>query len=479
MSSCVLYRDETIPWETVEAHGRAVAKSLNSALFAPCDRVLVKLRNSPDFIATLLGLMHAGRSIVLVDARQEPVETTRVAAQAGVALIITDEAVDQVPGRETVTAAALLADGVPTGSPGIETRAWCGRPDALIIWSSGSTGSPKGVAKSGSAMLENLQRTVGVMGYGPQDTLLPLLPFAHQYGLSLVLLAWLTGASLVVSPYRRVDRAFVLGDRHGATVVDAAPAVYRQLLSLIQRHPCCAGRLESVRMYCTGGSPLDAPTTALFSDLFGCPLLDGYGSTELGNVSFATPEHPTGCGLPMSGVEVRVASPAGVNPATRAEPQGIGEIQVRTPDAFSGYIATRDEPVQLVDGWFTPGDLGYLADDGSLFVVGRRYAVDRAGYTIYPELIEKRLIEEYGVSSAIVATPDEILGSRLTLFIEDPRAKLAGYWWKEVSDVLSPAERPNRICVVRHLPQLPSGKLDRQGLHRQLDSLPLDIAGRR
>ncbi|MGW0520238.1 class I adenylate-forming enzyme family protein [Crossiella sp. NPDC003009] len=424
----------------------------------PGTRVLLKAENSAAFITVLLALIHAGASTVLIDPGQRAAETARAAGLAKVRLaVVDDEDTENIPWLPMVSGFELLAAAAarPPTATAFELSAWAGLPDALITWSSGSTGEPKGIVKSGRAMLRNLRRTIDRMGYGPDDVLLPLLPFSHQYGLSLVLISVVAGCSLAVAPYRRLDRSVRMAGRVGATVVDATPSVFHLLLNLVERSPELASDLGRVRMYCTGGAPLPVQVTERFRARFGRPLLDGYGSTEIGNVSFATPANPVACGQVLPGVRVRVATEDG----EAAGPNTVGDLWVSTPDRFTGYLGPDGEIVPSGKGWYRTADLALLDEHGNLSVLGRESAVHRSGHTLYPEIIE-RTAAQCGALVKVVPVPDPQLGHRLVFFVEDAQDRPATYWRERVCAVLPPFEQPNRLLVLAEFPLTGNGKTD-------------------
>ncbi len=230
-----------------------------------------------------------------------------------------------------VTVYELLAASMEytPAEPRLSLDAWCELPDGLIMWSSGSTGQPKGVVKTVAKFLKNLERNAQQVGHRPDDV---LLPFSHQYGLSMVLIAWLVKCSLVIAPYRRLDRAMIMAGTCGASVVDATPASYRSMLNMIGRKPALADTLSGVRMFCSGAAPLDPGLVADYVSRFGLPLLDSYGSTEAGNVAFATEDNAVACGRAVQGLELRIVDDEGAVLASGE----VGEIQVHSPDLMGG-----------------------------------------------------------------------------------------------------------------------------------------------
>ncbi|WP_344893283.1 class I adenylate-forming enzyme family protein [Streptosporangium longisporum] len=468
-----------------------VARELERHGLAPGDRVVLKADNSAGYVHTLLALAHCDASIVLLDHRLTGAETRRVIDQCDVRWVIADGPDEEDPaGAPRFLLIEDLTDPVPpspdagTGT-GPDLSRWRRRTDALIAWSTGSTKEPKAIVKSGGAFLTNLERTLAHMGYRDDDVLLPLLPFSHQYGLSLVFLAHLAGASLLVTPYRRIDLSLAAAAAHGATVVDATPATYRSLLNLAERNPRLLECLRDVRLWCTGGAPLDGSLSRRFASVMGAPLLDGYGSTELGNVSFATPDNPSGCGRTLDGIEVRVAGetgpqntggtgvlggpggPGGIDlDAAGTADDGFGEIWVRSPDVMVGYLDPDGRIQEQTGEWYRTGDLGYLSDTGDLYVIGRSQAVHRMGHLIYPEALAAKA-GACGRQVVVVPVDDERWGSRLVFVVVDPDGGDPQEWKRTFCSMLPSFEHPNQVVVVSDLPLNRNGKVDVKQLRLQ------------
>ncbi|MFH8515226.1 class I adenylate-forming enzyme family protein [Streptomyces gelaticus] len=463
MSAKIFAHDSVRTLDDFEHEALRLARVLREHGVGPGDRVTLKAGNSAPWVASLLALMHIGASIVLIDQQEHVDETRRIILRTGSKLVLCDEDAPLDRDQEALYLYELLAASV--GRTPLEARldveTWCDLPDALIMWTSGSTGSPKGVVKSGRKFLKNLERNADQVGHRAEDVLLPLLPFAHQYGLSMVLIAWLRRCSLVIAPYKRLDRALVMAGLTGATVIDATPASYRSMLNLVSRKPILRPVLAGARMFCVGAAPLDAPLVEAYAEEFGMPLLDSYGSTELGNIAFATLDNPVACGQAMAGIGLRVVDEEGRPVAAGT----VGELEVDTPDALEGWLDETGTLEVVPPGWQRTGDLGYLDEAGNVFVLGRKYAVTRMGYTLYPELIQRSL-EAKGCSVRIVALPDERRGSRLVFFVEDGEGRPATHWRKRLRDMLGAYERPDRVEVVGSFPLNRNGKPDMRAMEK-------------
>ncbi|MGV9774981.1 aldehyde dehydrogenase family protein [Streptosporangium sp. NPDC003464] len=426
------------------------------------DRVMISADNSAEYVAVLLALMHLDTSIVLVDHRETAAERRRTSSVSGARLLITDSAdltdlSDLVAGTDTLAIHSLAEEARrrEVGAEFLSLSAWHARTDALITWSSGSTGSAKGVVRSGRAFLNDLQRTRERMGYRPEDVLLPLLPFSHFYGLTLAILQWTVGCSLVIAPRDRLDLAVRLAAIAGVTVIDATPSTYHGLHALAQRRPGTLRELSTVRMFCTGGAPLPASLAERFERTFSRPLLDGYGSNEAGNIALANLANPVACGRPLTDVDVRVLGPDG----EPVETGKVGEIFVSSPSMMEGYLAADGTIVPVETELYPTDDLGYWMPGGNLVVMGRKYAVHRMGHNLYPEAIQRKA-EFCGRPVKVVGVEDERQGSQLVFFVEDPNEASAAHWRTAICSLLPSYEHPNKVVVLPALPVNGAGKPD-------------------
>lgn len=448
-----------------------LAAALRARGVAAGDRVLLLGENGPGFVVALLALVALDTSVVLADCRQTPAETAVIAGRARARWALLGAGAG-VAGRARL--AAVLGAGrvlsydqapapVPPAGAGplapsdlVLSGAWRERADAAVLWSSGTTGAPKGVVRSGESLVTNTLATAQAMRYRPRDVLVPLLPFSHQYGMSLLLLWWVTGCSLLVAPYRRLADATRAISGHRGTIVDAPPPTYHALLDLLDRRPELRAGLDQVRMWCVGGAPLPPALADRFAATLDAPLLDGYGLSELGNVALATMDNPAGCGRPLPGVRVRVGELPGA-------PPGLGQVLVDTPARMTGYLDEHGQLVPAPEGWFATGDLGYLDAAGNLRVTGRHAAVHRMGYTLYPESIQRQAAG-CGAPVCVVGVDDDRRGARLVLFLADPRRRPAAYWRERLDPLLPPYERPDLVEVLAELPLGGTGKVDRARL---------------
>ncbi|MEV8117221.1 aldehyde dehydrogenase family protein [Streptomyces xiamenensis] len=464
-----LFRRLLVPdgttWETDEiiTRVRSEAHSLARRGIGPGSRVMLSGPNSPEWVVALLALAHLDASVVLCDHRATAAHRASVRERARVVL--------EIDGASAPPGAVPGPRGRHRQMP--DLTAWSRRTDAVISWSSGTTGAPKGIVRSGRSILDNLTLSAERMGYRADDVLLPVLPYSHQYGLSLVLCWWLGGGTLVVyGPTTRLDRALEAGAAHGLSIVDATPPTYHSLLNLFGSRPALRDALSGVRAWCVGGAPLGQSLATRFAADTGRPLLDGYGATEVGNIALAPPSDPVRCGTPLPGVVVEVHDEAG-----RPLPPGrLGELVVRSAGLMTGHLGPDGEIVPVPGPVHHTGDIGLIDDEGRVVPIGRKRAVHRDGHTLYPDHLAE-LAEAAGAPTQVVALEDERRGVRLVFVVADAQGRQRAYWKRAFRAVLARYEQPDDVLVVRDFPLNSTGKPDPAALESLAMTLPSTSAG--
>ncbi|WP_052394157.1 class I adenylate-forming enzyme family protein [Kutzneria sp. 744] len=375
--------------QTVARRCAALARKLVAAGLRSGDRVALVGANSTDYVLALLTLIHLDVSIMLLDEHQSAED--RAPALRSVQWMLGSDAVatDAPPGVRVVRMAdvAPAADANVTDEPlALDFSAWWNRRDALVLLTSGTTGAPAIIVRSGRSVRSNIDATARRMGYRDDDVMLPMLPFSHQYGLSLILLWWQSRCCLVIVPRARLDRAVEAITSMRVTVVDTTPSTYDSLLRVMDHRQVTPDQLAHVRMWCVGGAPLGSTLIAKFREFTGKPLLDGYGSSEAGNIALAAPGDENLCGKPLDGFEVDVLDDKGI-----PVPAGVvGELVVRSEDLLVGTIDKDGRFLESTRTLYHTNDIGYLDEDGNVAVLGRKGAVHRHGHTLYPEALARK-----------------------------------------------------------------------------------------
>ena len=477
----------TLSWAEFDGAVSAEAARLRDAGVTRGDRVLVRLGNGAAFCIAVLGGLRAGALVVPFG----PVAVTReleiVLADCAPALVVAAQS-DDVANK---CAAAHGARVLPP--PDHAARAVAEEPDeggggeeiALVVYTSGTTGTPRGVCLSHRALLANRAQTAALRPAPvlPVDRVLLSLPLFHIFGLAAGLLqvCW-AGATVVLT--ERFDPAHVADVlvRERVSGMAGVPSMFRVLLELPPDELRVA--TAGLRLCTSGGAPLPPQWLEQFRATTGLPIYEGYGLTEGGpvittNVIDGEPK-PGSVGRPLPGIELRLVDVEGrpIDAVTEPDPEDIDEdisdpaqdtglVAVRGPNLFSGYWPDRAGGPDA-DGWFRTPDVGFLDVDGDLHLVDRSSdLVIVNGFNVYPREVEQVLAELPAVAeAAVVGVPDERTGEAVkAVLVRAEGTELA------VDDVLAHcAERLARFKVpavvefVDALPRTPTGKVARRRL---------------
>jgi long-chain acyl-CoA synthetase len=425
---------------------------LAEAGIAPEDRVALHLDESAESVVLLLALAAHGCSILLVDPRRF-VDAAAASGAGGAAHVIlprigSPETVAGRPGLWAMGSFVALPPGHVPGPPLDGTTPllgpgpWWDRPDGVVLFSSGSTGSPRTVERRPADVCQNALATADALGYRPDDVLLPILPLSHQYGLSVLLIGLLRAMPVVVAPFRRPVEAVRLGCRWGATVLETTPEVYGVIARAVDRDRLARRVVVPLRLLGVGGGPIPRGIREDVLRVLGAPLLDGYGSTERGNVALADPARPEAGLLPLPGTEIRVVDGDG-HPSA---PGSRGRLEVRVPRETGA-------------AWSDTGDLAEMSDDGRLRVLGRFAAMNRNGLVVHPGAVERQVLEE-GIAGVALASGDGRT-ARLVLVVEDELRRQPAWWSRRIGEIVAESDLPDRILVRASLPRTTTGKVDR------------------
>lgn len=344
---------------------------------------------------------------------------------------------------------------------------------AILLYTSGSTGDPKGVMLSHGNILSNVRATYSAMGVFEDDVFLAVLPYFHIFGLTCCLaVPMLCGNRFVVLPRFGVDET-VRAIRNGrVTMLLMVPTMY-SLISKSRR--ACREDFVSARYAVSGGSPLSASVGEAFSSRYGVPIGEGYGATEVSPVVSMSNAHSIRVGSVgplVPGVQVRV-----VGRDWKPLPAGTrGRILVRGPNVMKGYWRRPDLTAEVLDeeGWYDTRDMGMLDSDGYLSIAGRADNMILVGAeNIYPIDIERVIAEHPAVAEVAVAgISHEMRGQVIEAFVR-PREEAT----VSTADLrlhctrrLSPIKVPGRFHIVTDFPRTPTGKIQKYRLAGNYDS---------
>lgn len=432
------------------------------------DRVVVQVDKSADAVALYLACLRSGAVHVPINAAYTPAEVAGLVDDARPTLFLGRPS---APAPAGVRAETLGTDGSGTlpvhAAPGSAAAGPRSSHDwAAMLYTSGTTGRPKGAMLSCGNLLSNARALVRAWRFAPDDVLIHVLPVFHVHGLFVALhCALAVGAT--VRLHARFDVDAVIADLSRSTVLMGVPTHYHRLLA----HPDLdADRCAAMRLFTSGSAPLPAHEHEAFARRTGHRIVERYGMTET-MILTSNPydgERIAGTvGHALEDIELRVADDHG-----EPLPAGTsGTVEVRGPNLFLGYWNRPDATAAAMrdDGFFITGDVGHLDDDGRLTLAGRASdLIISGGYNVYPKEIELVLDQAPGVDeSAVIGLPDPDLGEVVVAVVVgdgpvDEAAVLGA------CQGLARFKRPRRLVVLDELPRNAMGKVQKAVLRQQL-----------
>lgn len=453
---------------------RAAADWLAARDVRAGDRILLVNENSLALAALIFGASRLDAWPVLLNARLSPREVDLVRDHCAPRRVLYTAAVSPEAASHADRHGAAAVE-TPFGALRLGPLDAAAMPEpvrgdsaeqvAVLIYTTGTTGLPKGVMLSHRSLLfVAALRGAALTGAGG-DRAYGALPVSHIYGLASVFLRTLDmGACCALEPRfspEHLANALAAGE---ITILQGVPAMHARLLEYAERtgRPIEAPRL---RLVTSGGAPLDADLKRRIEAAFGLPLINGYGLTETAaTVSRSLPAEPGGdlnAGPPAAGVELRIVAPDGEDaPAGEA-----GEIWIRGPSIMLGYYRDADATAEAIttEGWYRSGDVGRIDGDGNLHVIDReKELIIRSGFNVSPVEVEGVLNAHPGVTvSAVVGRPGADGNEEIIAFVQpagggglavDALAEWAG-------ERLAPYKKPTRIVLIDELPAAASGKV--------------------
>lgn len=468
------------------AHAISDAQNLlQSSGVRPGDRVMLVCENCRSFVAIFLAIsridawavpVHARLSAREVDEIHEHCDPRLIVYCSGASLQAREHAKRHGAGNFQHESLGEISVGAlrPESNPELVDPTVSERVAALI-YTSGTSGRPKGVMLSHRNLLFVAHVSAQIRSLTSDDRLYGILPMSHAVGLSVVLLGGLlSGASVYLAPRFDPVTALSVIEKERFTVVLGTPSMFSLLANYARFKRLNSLRFPSLRIISSSGAPLEPKVKEEVEKLFGMTLYNGYGVTECSpNISQAkVGEHrtDTSVGRILPGVEVRLVGDDG-QPA----PDGaVGELWVRGPNVMKGYYRAPEETAAAVnaEGWFNTRDLARVAD-GYLFIVGRtKELIVRFGENVYPAEVEAILNTHPAVlRSAVIGRTVEGTegGEDVVAFVELVKSSTTSE--SELSEYaaqhLAPYKRPSHIIILPSLPLTPTGKVMKSELATQ------------
>jgi long-chain acyl-CoA synthetase len=453
----------------LDAASAGVAAWLRERGLGDGQAVGLMLPNVPEFAIAYYGILRAGGVVVpmnvllkqrevafyLTDpsarflfAWHECAEAARAGAEAaGAECIVVEEG-------------SLDAHTGPVGA--VADKA--GDDTAVILYTSGTTGTPKGAELTHANLARNVEVCVGpLLALGPDDVVLGALPLFHSFGQTCALNAAVAvGAALALVPRFTPQAVLETIAAERVTVFEGVPTMYSALLNHPTRHAYDVG---SLRTCCSGGAALPVEVLHGFEREFGCMVLEGYGLSETSPVaSFNHPDRermPGSIGTPVAGVEMRI-----VDDARRPLGQGeVGEIAIRGHNVMKGYLNRPEATAEAIDadGWFYTGDVARVDAQGRYYIVDRKKdLIIRGGYNVYPREVEEVLYAHPAVAeAAVIGIPHAELGEDVGAAVKlKPGSEVTAEDLRQyVKANVAAYKYPRHVWLVDELPKTPTGKI--------------------
>ena len=445
------------------------------------DRVALRACSSAEFVVGLLAASRAGLVVVPLDPALPVAEQHARMTAAGARVVLVDDdtagksdgpTLPSWPISVTVNgddgAITARLDSTAELSPASAGPDGLRPDDALIMFTGGTTGSPKMVPWTRDNVASSVRGVIATYGLGPDDATVAVMPLFHGHGLIAALLSSLmSGGTVLIPAGGRFSAQTFADDVHaaGATWFTAVPTIHQILL---QRGVAADHGRAPLRFIRSCSAPLSAETAQAVGAAFGAPMLSAYGMTEATHqVASTGANESVNSGLVgrSTGVKIRIAGEDG----RPCPPEGVGEVLLRGETVVRGYLGNAAATAStFTDGWLHTGDLGSLSADGELTLRGRiKEQINRGGEKISPEHVENVLVSHPNViEAAVFGVPDSLYGETVAaVIVPDSSAtptsdELAEFCRQR----LAPFEVPANIAVIGELPHTAKGSVDRRAV---------------
>jgi long-chain acyl-CoA synthetase len=463
--------DAAFDYALLDQASARVSAMLKSKGVGPGDRVGIMLPNVPYFPAIYYGALRAGAVVVPMNVLLKVREVAYYLSDAGVKVLFAwhdflqaaEQGAKDAGGVEVVSVKPGEIEGlIFDHEPDDDVADRDGGDTAVILYTSGTTGKPKGAELTHDNLRRNVEVSASLFDLGVGDVIFAGLPLFHSFGQTCTMnAAILGGATITLLPRFDPGRALEVIERDRCAVFEGVPTMYAALL----HHPDRDNfDVSSLRVCASGGASMPVEVLRGFEEAFGCKVLEGYGLSETSPVaSFNHPDRERkagSIGTPIEGVEFKLVDDDG-NEVPTGE---VGEILIKGHNVMKGYWGQPEATAASIkDGWFATGDMARVDEDGYFFIVDRKKElIIRGGYNVYPREIEEVLYEHPSVREvAVVGVPDDALGEEVGAAVAlkdgaevDPE-ELKAF----VKEQVAAYKYPRHVWLVDELPKGPTGKI--------------------
>ena len=466
--------DLVLSYADLQDGARRVAALLKSKGIGPGDRVGLVLPNVPPFPVLFYGAVAVGAVVVPMNPllKGREVKYYLEDSQAKLVFAWKDMAAEAGKGAEAVGIECVpidpadFLDLLAQHEPDEEVVEREDDDTVVLLYTSGTTGQPKGAELTHANMISNAVTSAETLvELTEDDVVMGCLPLFHCFGLTCGLnAAVVKGACLTLVPRFDPVKALEVVGRDKVTVFEGVPTMYAAMLHVDDP---ASYDVSSLRTCISGGSAMPVEVMKSFEKTFDCIVLEGYGLSETSPVaSFNRPDlerKPGSIGVPVRGVEMKVVDDEGKD----VEQGEVGEIAIRGENVMKGYWGKDDATKEAIpDGWFRSGDMAKQDEDGYFFIVDRKKdLIIRGGYNVYPREVEEALYEHEDVAEvAVIGIPDDHLGEEVGAAVALKKgAKVEGEELQAFAkERLAAYKYPRAVWIVEELPKGPTGKILRR-----------------
>jgi long-chain acyl-CoA synthetase len=495
--TAVVLGETRLSYGQLDGLANQVANALAARGIGPGDKVALTSPNTPYFTIVYFGILKAGAVVVPLNVLLKGREVAYHLADSEATAYFCFEGTSELPvgaegwaGFQATTACEhfFLITADPLGASPIDgaetmfaaigqqpatfaTVATDEDDTAVILYTSGTTGQPKGAELRHRNLRDNV--LIGESAFDASadrpDTYLAVLPLFHAFGQTVVQNgAFAFGGTVVMLPRFEARAALETMVREKVTFFAGVPTMYWGLLGALDETIDVAALRTHLRAATAGGSALPVEIHREFQERFGITIMEGYGLSETSPVAsfsvWGEPARPGSIGVPVEGCEMELIEPGGWEPIAWT-PEAVGEVAIRGTNIMKGYYRRPEATAAAIspEGWFRSGDLGRRDADGWYYIVDRtKDLIIRGGYNVYPREIEEVLMTHPAVSlAAVIGVPDDVHGEEVKAFvILRPGTTATGEelvaWSKEQ---MASYKYPRVVEVVESLPMTATGKI--------------------
>jgi long-chain acyl-CoA synthetase len=472
--------DTVVPYGMLAQGAARVAGWLQSLGVQPGDRVAVSLPNIPHMPIIYYGILWAGGVVVPVNPLFKSREFAYVLRDSDSRVFFAWDGVAEEAGKgaaeagcEFIAVEPATFLGAVMGHSPVDLVERSDEETAVVLYTSGTTGSPKGAELTHANMARNAEVSVSLVDATAEDVVFGGLPLFHSFGQTVMMnMAVLAGATLTLIPRFEPTKALEVLQRDHVTIMGGVPTMY---VALTQHPEKADYDLSSLRVCVSGGASLPVEVLRGFESAFGAILLEGYGLSETSPVaSFNHADRerkPGSIGQPIAGVEFRL-----VGSDFTDVPEGeIGEIAIKGHNVMKGYLGKPEATAEVMrDGWFRTGDLARRDDEGYYYIVDRaKDMIIRGGFNVYPREVEEVLYEHPAVATAaVVGIPHPELGEEIAaaITLKPGTTATEDELRAFVKERVAPYKYPRVIWVTQELPMTATGKILKREIRIPTDS---------